>query len=261
MSYFITGSSGFIGRFLLAKLFDRKGTLYLLVRSGSKTKLKTMLKDMDAPMDRIELVTGDLTKKNLGVSAKQIKELQSKVKHFFHLAAIYDMSAGLEAQQEANVAGTQNAVDLASELNVGCFHHISSIAVAGLYPGVFREDMFEEAEGLEHPYFSTKHAAEAEVRKQQKVPVRIYRPALVLGHSETGEMDKIDGPYYFFKLLQKMRKAFPQWMPMMGVEGGRLNMVPVDYVVAVIDHIAHQKGFDGGCFHITDAKPNRVGSV
>ncbi len=261
MSYFITGASGFIGRFLLPKLFERKGTLYLLVRSGSKTKLKTMLNDMDAPMDRIELVTGDLTKKNLGVSSKQINELQSKIKHFFHLAAIYDMSAGLDAQQETNVAGTQNAVDLAAELKVGCFHHISSIAVAGLYQGVFREDMFEEAEGLENPYFRTKHAAEAVVRKQQKVPVRIYRPAMVLGHSETGEMDKIDGPYYFFKLIQKMRKAFPQWMPMMGVEGGRLNMVPVDYVVAVIDHIAHQKGLDGGCFHITDSKPKRIGTV
>ncbi|MGJ8663367.1 MAG: SDR family oxidoreductase, partial [Marinicella sp.] len=85
--------------------------------------------------------------------------------------------------------------------------------------------------------------------------------AMVLGHSKTGQIDKIDGPYYFFKLIQKLRNTFPKWMPMMGIEGGRLNMVPVDYVVDVIDHISHKPGLDGGCFHITDSKPKRIGNV
>ncbi|GAA4818738.1 short chain dehydrogenase [Marinicella pacifica] len=261
MSYFVTGGSGFIGRFLLPKLFARKGDIYLLVRKGSVNKLKQQLKDMDAPLKRIELVIGDLTKDNLGLSKKQQQELNAKVKHFFHLAAVYDMAADLEAQLNTNVDGTRHAMNLAETIKAGCFHHISSIAVAGLYPGVFREDMFEEAEGLEHPYFRTKHDAEKAVRNHCQVPYRIYRPAMVLGHSKTGEIDKIDGPYYFFKLIQKLRKAFPQWMPMMGIEGGRLNMVPVDYVVDVIDHIAHKKGLDGGCFHITDPKPKRIGHV
>ena len=48
-------------------------------------------------------------------------------------------------------------------------------------------------------------------------------------------MDKIDGPYYFFKLIQKMRKLLPPWMPMIGIEGGRINLVPVDFVVAALD--------------------------
>ena len=84
---------------------------------------------------------------------------------------------------------------------------------------------------------------------------------MVLGHSKTGQIDKIDGSYYFFKLIQKLRNTFPKWMPMMGIEGGHLNMVPVDYVVDVIDHISHKKGLDGGCFHITDSNPKRIGSV
>ena len=74
-------------------------------------------------------------------------------------------------------------------------------------------------------------------------------------------MDKIDGPYYFFKLIQKMRELLPPWMPMVGLEGGRINIVPVDFVVDAIDHIAHKKGLDGQAFHLVDPTPYRVGDV
>ena len=94
--------------------------------------------------------------------------------------------------------------------------------------------MFDEAEDLDHPYFASKHEAEKVVRKECRVPWRIYRPGLVVGDSRTGEMDKIDGPYYFFKLIQKMRKLLPPWVPTIGFEGGRINLVPVDFVVAAL---------------------------
>ncbi len=101
--------------------------------------------------------------------------------------------------------------------------------------------MFDEAEGLDHPYFMTKHESEKIVRNECKVPWTVYRPALVVGDSRTGEMDKIDGPYYFFKLIQRMRQLLPPWMPAVGLEGGRINIVPVDFVVAALDHISHLK--------------------
>jgi NAD(P)-dependent dehydrogenase (short-subunit alcohol dehydrogenase family) len=94
------------------------------------------------------------------------------------------------------------------------------------------------------------------------VPWTVYRPALVVGDSTTGEMDKIDGPYYFFKLIQRMRQILPPWMPSIGLEGGRINIVPVDFVVAALDHISHAKtGIDGQCFHLVDPKGYRVGDV
>jgi nucleoside-diphosphate-sugar epimerase len=121
--------------------------------------------------------------------------------------------------------------------------------------------MFDEATGLENPYFRTKHDSEGLVRQKCKVPWRIYRPGIVVGDSKTGEIDKIDGPYYFFKLIQKMRRAMPAWMPMIGLEGSRLNIVPVDYVVKALDHISHLPRQDGKCFHLTDPKPLRIGEV
>ncbi|MCM2326615.1 MAG: SDR family oxidoreductase [Lysobacter sp.] len=261
MSYFVTGGTGFIGRFLIDRLLEREGTVYVLVRKGSVKKLDTLRERWGSNGKRVVAIVGDLAKPKLGVSAADLARMKGKVEHLFHLAAIYDLSADAASQEKANIDGTRHAVQLAGAIQAGCFHHVSSIAAAGLYDGVFREDMFDEAEELDHPYFRTKHDSEGVVRKECRRPWRIYRPAIVVGHSRTGEIDKIDGPYYFFKLIQKMRKALPQWMPTVGIEGGRINIVPVDFVVDAIDHIAHRKGLDGGCFHLTDPEPRRIGEI
>jgi NAD(P)-dependent dehydrogenase (short-subunit alcohol dehydrogenase family) len=261
MSYFVTGATGFIGRYLVSNLLKRKGAVHVLVRKGSEKKLDAIAARMGWDRKRIVPVTGDLSKSRLGLTPAQIKALSGKVQHFFHLAAIYDMAADAASQQVANIEGTRHAIELAAALKAGCFHHTSSIAAAGLYPGVFREDMFEEAEGLKDPYLRTKHESEGIVRKECKVPFRIYRPSMVIGHSKTGEMDKIDGPYYLFTLIKKMRETLPQWVPTLGIEGGRLNVVPVDFVADAMDHIAHKKGLDGQCFHLVDPEPMRFGEL
>src|SRR4030095_3509985 len=190
----------------------------------------------------------ELETPTLGVSDADMRKLKGKVDHMFHLAAIYDLKATPESQKEANVGGTRHAVQFAQAANAGSFPHGSSIAAAGLYDGVFREDMFEEAEDLDHPYFKTKHDSEALVRNECKRPFRIYRPGFVVGDSKTGYIDKIDGPYYFFKFIQRMRHYLPQWMPMLGIEGGRINIVPVDFAPDALDYIAHKKSLDGKCF-------------
>lgn len=261
MTYFLTGGTGFIGRFLVEKLLARGGTLYLLVREESVDKLRTLYDRWQVDESRVIPVVGDLAKQNLGLSREQISQLRGKIDHFFHLAAIYDMAADEQSQHLANVEGTQHAVAAAAALECRHFHHVSSIAAAGLFKGTFREDMFAEAKNLDHPYLRTKHESEGVVRHSCEVPWRIYRPGMVIGHSRTGEIDKIDGPYYFFKMIQKIRRALPQWMPTIGIEGGRLNIVPVDFVVDALDHIAHLDDGDGKCFHLVDPDPYKVGEV
>jgi len=263
MNYLITGGTGFIGHNLIDELLQQKktATIYVLVRKESKKKLEALRKQWGSNAKRVIPITGDLTRSMLGVPVKKRRELEGKIDHVFHLAAVYDLMASAESQIRVNVEGTQNVVQLADDIKAKRFHHMSSIAAAGLYPGVFREDMFEEAHGLENAYFRTKHDAESIVRNECQMPWRIYRPGIVVGHSETGVIDKIDGPYYFFKLIQKMRKMLPSWMPTLGLEGGRINIVPVDYVVDATIYIAHKAKLDGMCFHLTDPKPKRIGEV
>ena len=263
MQYFVTGATGFIGRRLVKTLLARRGaTVHFLLRPQSESKVAGLLEYWGAARGRAVPVYGDLTSKKLGVAADDIRKLKGKIDHAYHLAAVYDLSADEESQVRVNIEGTRNAVEFAKAIDAGHLHHVSSIAAAGMYEGVFREDMFDEAEGLDHPYFMTKHESEKIVRKESKVPWTVYRPALVVGDSHTGEMDKIDGPYYFFKLIQRMRQILPPWMPSVGLEGGRINIVPVDFVVASLDHISHSKAvLHGKCFHLVDANGYRVGDV
>jgi NAD(P)-dependent dehydrogenase (short-subunit alcohol dehydrogenase family) len=262
MQYFVTGATGFIGRRLVRKLLERKGSVvHFLLRKESEGKAAALREYWGVPASRAVPVFGDLTAKRLGVAAEDVRKLKGQIDHFYHLAAVYDLSADEESQVAVNIEGTRNAVELAQAIDAGHLHHVSSIAAAGLYEGVFREDMFEEAENYEHPYFMTKHESEKIVRKESKVPWTIYRPAMVVGDSRTGEMDKIDGPYYFFKLIQRMRQLLPPWMPAVGLEGGRVNIVPVDYVVDALDFLSHRPEIDKRCFHLVDPVGYRVGDV
>ena len=263
MQYFVTGATGFIGKRLVKALLARRGTqVHFLVRPGSEGKIAALLDYWGVTKARALPVTGDLTARKLGVAAETIKALKGRIDAVYHLAAVYDLGADEQEQVQVNIDGTRNMVEFAKAVDAGHVHHVSSIAAAGLYEGVFREDMFEEAEGLDHPYFMTKHESEKIVRKECKVPWTVYRPALVVGDSSTGEMDKIDGPYYFFKLIQRMRQILPPWLPSVGIEGGRINIVPVDFVVRCIDHLSHGKAaLNGKCFHLVDPMGYRVGDV
>jgi len=255
VNYFVTGATGFIGRHLVAELLRRDGTIYALVREGSKGRLDALAQRLGAG-DRVVPVPGDLSRERLGVEG-----FSERIDHFFHLAAIYDMESDEDSLRRANVDGTRHVIEFANSIEVGRFHHTSSIAVAGRFKGLFREDMFDEGQRLPHAYHATKFESEKLVRERLDAPLRVYRPGIVIGHSETGEMDKIDGPYYFFKLIQKLRHALPEWFPLAGPEGKKANVVPVDFVAKAMDHIAHMDDSDlyGNTFHLVDPKPLSAG--
>jgi len=258
MNYFVTGATGFIGRHLVAELLKRDGTIYALVREGSRGKLDALADRLGAPDGRIVPVSGDLSKPALGVDG-----FEDRIDHLFHLAAVYDVEADEEASERANVDGTRHVIEFANTHDVGRFHHVSSIAVAGEYRGVFQEDMFDEGQRLPHHYHRTKYESERLVREGIQAKTIVFRPGMVVGHSETGEMDKIDGPYYFFKLIQKMRHALPEWVPLAGPQGGQTNLVPVDFVARAMDHIAHLADDDlpGHTFHLVDPESMSVGEA
>ena len=259
MQYFVTGATGFIGKQLIPLLLARDGDINLLVRPGSRHRFAALRDRLDPQGTRLRAVIGDIAEPGLAITAEDRDRLRGAT--VFHLAAVYDLTASAEDTARANIDGTHHTVELANAIAAERFHHVSSIAVAGRYKGAFTEEMFAEGQELDHPYFSTKYEAERIVRDEATVPWRVYRPGMVIGSSETGEADRIDGPYYAFKLIQTLRSQFPQWAPFVGPEGGPLNLVPVDFVARAMDHIAHLDGLDNRAFHLVDPKPLSLGDT
>ncbi len=263
MNYFVTGATGFIGKFLLERLLQRpEAEIYVLVRQGSEAKFVTLCERFGEQASRLHLITGDITLPGL-VSASDFERLAGSIDHVFHLAAVYDMAMDDATADLVNNEGTRNVVEFANALGGDVrLHHVSSIAVAGEdYVGRFTEDMFDQGQPLYHPYYRTKFQSEKIVRDEAKVPFRVYRPGAVVGDSRTGEMDKIDGPYYFFKTIQKLSYALPKWLPLIAIKGGRVTLVPVDYVAAAMDHIAHQPGLDGKAFFLIQSPAPSMGEL
>jgi NAD(P)-dependent dehydrogenase (short-subunit alcohol dehydrogenase family) len=253
----VTGGTGFIGRHLVRELSKRDGETYVLVREASRARLERMITSLGAA-NRMYAVVGDIVVPGLGLPVADHARLQGG--DIYHLAAVYDLEASAEANERANVVGTRNVVALAEQLDAR-LHHMSSIAVAGgKWKGKFTEDMFEAGQALDHPYYKTKYEAESIVRAA-KIRFRIYRPGLVIGSSETGAADRIDGPYYAFKLIQRLRSAIPPWVPLVGLEGGEINIVPVDFVARALDVIGHKPDLDGQTFHLTDPAARSLGEV
>ena len=253
MPFVVTGGTGFIGRRLVAELARSKQPVHVLVRRQSAAKLKGAGRN-------VKPLLGDITRPNLGVARAELAALEGA--EVFHLAAVYDLEASEQANQEANVEGTRHTVAFANAIKARCLHHVSSIAVAGArFKGEFTEEMFDQGQPLDHPYYRTKFEAEKIVRKETKVPFRVYRPGIVIGSSEDGQADRVDGPYYAFKLLQRLRDAIPSWWPLVGYEGNALNLVPVDYVAHALAAIAAKPGLDGQTFHLVDPQPLSLGDT
>lgn len=267
MNYLVTGATGFIGGRLVEKLLrEHTGRIHCLVRSKSLGKLELRIEEWGEDAEqRVVPVIGDLGEPLLGLSDQQLAELDEVgIGAVVHLAAVYDITADATVQQRANVDGTRHVVQVANRLGAP-IHHTSSIAAGGLYRGRWTEDMPLEAadEGLDDPYFATKHESEKLVRTEAKVPWRVYRPSIVVGDSRTGEIDKVDGPYYFFRLMKLLGDRLPSWLPLISPEGGTINIVPVDYVVDAMVHIIHLEGgqWDERVYHLVDPHPQTVGQL
>lgn len=248
MRYVVTGGTGFIGRRVVSRLLESRpdAQVWVLVRRRSLGRFERLAARWG---DRVKPLVAELPE--LDLSDEVLAEL-GEIDHVVHCAAIYDITAGEPEQRAANVEGTRAVIGLARRLDA-TMHHVSSIAVAGDFRGEYTEDDFDVGQQLPTPYHQTKFEAELLVRSTPGLRHRIYRPAVVVGDSRTGEMDKVDGPYYFFGVLAKLA-VLPSLTPILLPDTGRTNIVPVDYVVDALVALLHADGRDGQTFHLTAEK-------
>ena len=232
--------------------------VWVLVRRGSLTRFERLASGTGWD-DRVKPIVGDLTASDLGIAEETLAELTAGdgagIDHLVHCGAIYDITADDAQQRATNVEGTRAVIALAKRLDA-TLHHVSSIAVAGTFNGEYTEADFDVAQDLPTPYHQTKFEAEQLVRSTPGLRYRVYRPAVVVGDSVTGEMDKVDGPYYFFPILARVA-TLPRFTPIALPDTGRTNIVPVDYVVDALVALMHTDGADGRTFHLT--APTTIG--
>ncbi|WP_069166887.1 SDR family oxidoreductase [Nocardia altamirensis] len=248
-TYIVTGGTGFLGRRVVQELLDNDpdAVIHVLVREESLQKFADLATAWRGG-ERVFSLVGDLTADGLGLTREA-----PRADHVIHLGAVYDMTADEDTAHAANVAGTRSVLALAREIDA-VLHHVSSVAVAGDHKGKFFEEDFDLGQQLTSPYHRTKFAAEKLVRESHGVRWRVYRPAIVVGDSRTGEMDKIDGPYYFFSAIAKLA-ALPSEVPLPLPDLGATNIVPVDYVAAAMATLVRRPGLDGRTFHLVNPEP------
>jgi len=252
---FLTGFPGFIGERLVAKLLelDAEARLIALAEESAADDARAKAKELDP--NRIEVVAGDITDERLGLSEQDYERLRAEVTNVHHVAAVYDLGVEYDLAHSVNVEGTGNVLDLCRRAErLERLDYVSTAYVAGDRGGHVYEHELNLGQGFKNHYESTKFQAEVWVRSlMDDIPTAIYRPAIVVGDSETGETSKFDGPYYLLRIASIVRRRkLP--LSQIGSEAP-FNVVPVDLVVNAIARLSRTPEAIGETIHLADPEP------
>lgn len=256
---FLTGFPGFIAGRLVERLAKTETQFFLLVQPQFVEKatrdVEKIAAETGAPLENFALIEGDITRENLGISAEDLETVLAETTDVFHLAAIYDLEVKKEPAFKVNVEGTRNVNEIVKKMpNLRRYNYISTCYVAGRRTGEILETELEHDAGFRNFYEETKYLAEMEVEKlKDELPVTIYRPSVVVGDSETGETAKYDGIYSVIFYLRK----FPSLLRLVNVGNKlvRLNLVPVDFVVAGLVALSKDENAIGKTVALADPNP------
>lgn len=260
----VTGFPGFIAGRLVRRLAEERGDaeFFLLVEPRFCFVAKRACERLEAVVPslvgRWHVVTGDVRRDGLGIDAESQAYLRPRVSEVWHLAAIYDLAVSQSIAYAVNVDGTDRVLDYCESLpEFDRLQYVSTCYVAGDRTGRIYEDELDHGQEFKNHYESTKFWAEARVRRRlDEVPATIYRPAIVVGDSTTGETVKGDGPYAVVQLLDRL----PRWLPFVhvGRSDAPVNVVPVDFVVEAMVMLSSIDAAVGRTFALADPTPMRA---
>src|SRR4051794_22209701 len=254
---FFTGFPGFIGKRLVRRLLsdDPELRVAAIVEESMVDRARKAAEDLGAS-DRIDVLPGDIGERDLGLPAPDLDRLKAETTVAYHLAAIYNLAVPLEIAQRVNVEGTGNVLDFCAACKqLGRLNYVSTAYVAGERHGVVYEHELSLGQGFKNHYESTKFQAELWVREMfDRVPTTIYRPAIVVGDSKTGETQKFDGPYYMLRTIAlSVSRGTP--IPQFGDSSAPFNVVPVDFIVDALHSVSSEPTAVGETLHLVDPDP------
>jgi len=237
----MTGPGGFIGKNILAQYLKQDCDLFLLETAKACAPLQAHINAAvpdQARRNRIKIVPADIKLPYLGLEEPVRGEIRERVTHAIHLAALYDLAIPRDVAMKVNVEGTRNVIEfIASFKNFEKLAHASTIAISGTYAGLYTENDFDKGQAFKNFYEETKFLAEKEVRGAWKdVPAFVFRPTIIVGHSKTGAIEKIDGPYYSFVMIRRgLNRIVPN-------AGAPCNIAPVDFLAEAVTALLDECG-------------------
>jgi thioester reductase-like protein len=260
---FFTGFPGFIGSRLVARLLkdDPDVRVAALVEGKMAGRAREAAAKIDGG-DRIDVLPGDIAKIDLGLPEDDRERLRAETTVAYHLAAIYNLAVPLGIAEQVNVAGTGNVLQLLRNCErLERFNYVSTAYVAGDRNGVVFEHELVMGQGFKNYYESTKFQAEVWVRSlMDRIPTTIYRPAIVVGDSKTGDTQKFDGPYYMLRTVS-VAAARHMPIPQFGAANAPFNVVPVDFVLDALSVADDDPELVGETLHLVDPEPITAGEV
>jgi thioester reductase-like protein len=260
---FLTGFPGFIGSRLAARLLedDAEVRIAALVEPKMADRGREAAGRIEGG-DRIEVIPGDIAEIDLGIPQEQWDRLRAETTVAYHLAAIYNLAVPQDIAQKVNVEGTGNVLNLLRKAErLERFNYVSTAYVAGDRHGVVYEHELNLGQGFKNHYESTKFQAEVWVRSlMDKIPTTVYRPAIVVGDSRSGETQKFDGPYYMLRTVSVAAGRHVP-IPQFGAAQAPFNVVPVDFVLDALSVADDDPALVGETLHLVDPEPVTAGEV
>ncbi|MBU6155046.1 MAG: SDR family oxidoreductase [Bdellovibrionales bacterium] len=261
----LTGFPGFLGTEFVSRLLQTTESRFLLLiqkkfEDLAMAQVRALNSRIRGAESRIEIVFGDITLPDLGIKNDPRLTQITEVDHF---AAVYDLNVRKDLAKKVNVDGTRNVLEFISRLpSFHCLHYVSTCYVSGRWNGRFMESDLERGQDFNNHYESTKYEAEVLVRSAMNsgMPAVIYRPAIVVGDSRTGETRKYDGPYFVLQWL--LRQGTYAILPEIGnPRDFTINLVPSDFVLDAMAFLARQESSIGNTFQLADPSPLTIQEV
>ncbi|WP_337264684.1 MULTISPECIES: non-ribosomal peptide synthetase family protein [unclassified Serratia (in: enterobacteria)] len=259
---FLTGATGYLGLYLLEQLLKRtRSRVICLCRAKDAHHAKARIMEgldmyritLGEQLQRVDFLVGDLALPHFGLNEQQWQTLAAEVDVIYHNGALVNFVYPYSALKATNVGGTQTILELACTTRLKSVQYVSTVdtLLATHSPRPFIEDdmPLRSAVGVPAGYTGSKWVAEgvAHLGRSRGIPVNIFRPGLILGHSETGASQSID------YLLVALRGFLP--MKIVPDYPRIFDIVPVDYVAAAIVHISLQPQARDKFFHLFNPDP------
>ncbi len=253
----LTGATGYLGLHLLEQLLKQTSAQVIcLCRADDKAHALERIRDgfthyqidVGNSFDRVDFVIGDLGQPRFGLLPEIWDKLAQDVDVIYHNGALVNFIYPYSSLKSINVDGTRTALEFASTSRLKHFHYVSSVNAlfATESPRPFMEDDRAMSETIRDPsgYSGSKWVSEGiiNIARKRGMPVSIYRPGLILGHTRTGAAQGNDYLVASLKGYLEMG-SYP-------AHGLLLDIVPVDYVAASLVHISKQRESDGKFFNL-----------